>query len=137
MGDGIHYGDGMQAIHLPHPHRERITIFPAINYQMHHPFINSFSGGGKDPVKSNHQLRAVLGFQKHSQVKNMHLGIKKYGILIQRSSSINHVEGLKRNVLTGTEVARQEQGQGHAGKPDGCQVAKERRGEAPSAGSIS
>lgn len=60
----------------------------------------------KDCIKSNHQLPATFRFQKHSQVKNMHLRVKKYGILIQRSSSINHFRR-RANGLTGTEAIAQ------------------------------
>lgn len=68
----------------------------------------AFSGKKKkkDCIKSNHQLPATFRFQKHSQVKNMHLRVKKYGILIQRSSSINHFRR-RANGLTGTEAIAQ------------------------------
>lgn len=39
----------------------------------------------------------------------MYFRIKKYGILIQRSSSINHFKGLKENRFPGIEVTLQKQ----------------------------
>lgn len=62
-------------------------------------FISSFSERKKkrDHVKSIHQLHPAFSSQNYLQVKNMHRIIKKYGILTQRSSSINHFKRLKQN----------------------------------------